>query len=165
MSQTADTQVAPGRPLLARPTTASAVGMLMAATPCSVRDAEQILAVAADLADVNVLDLAAAMAAGPGSGSLPVRLERALRQAVGAARAPRRAGAPPAGTGIQPNRERAEEVLSRLRGCQARLLATPADPGALRAMDDAAYTLCVLMGRPTAHGAVAAAEALLAETF
>lgn len=161
MSQTADAQVAPGRPLLARPTTASAVGMLMATTPCSVRDAEQILAAAADLADVNVLDLAAAMTAGPGVGPVPVRLERALRQAVRAARTPTRTGTPP--TGIQPNRERAEEVLSRLRGCQARLLATPADPGALRAMDDAAYTLCVLMGRPTAHGAVLAAEALLAE--
>ncbi|MFZ3467795.1 DUF5133 domain-containing protein [Streptomyces sp. 4.24] len=29
-------------------------------------------------------------------------------------------------------------------------------------MDDAAYTLCVLMGRPTAHDAVLAAEELLA---
>ncbi|MGW6686230.1 DUF5133 domain-containing protein [Streptomyces sp. NPDC054961] len=160
MSHTADAQVAPGRPLLARPTAASAVGMLMATTPCSVRDAEQILAAAADLADVNVLDLAAAITAGPGAGAVPVRLERALRQAVRAARAPARVRTPPAG--LQPNRERAEEVLSRLRGCQARLLATPADPGALRAMDDAAYTLCVLMGRPTAHGAVLAAEELLA---
>ncbi|MBT2470652.1 DUF5133 domain-containing protein [Streptomyces sp. ISL-66] len=105
--------------------------------------------------------MTAGSAAGSAAGTLPVRLERALRHAVKAARTPTRARTPQ--TGIRPNRERAEEVLSRLRGCQARLLATPADPGALRAMDDAAYTLCVLMGRPTAHGAVLAAEALLAE--
>ncbi|MFD9307905.1 DUF5133 domain-containing protein [Streptomyces sp. NPDC060048] len=160
MSQTADAQGSPGKPLLVRPTAARAVGMLMAATPCSVRDAERILATAADLANVNVMDVAAAMTAGPGAAPVPVRLERALRQAVRAARTPVRAKT--ARTAVLPSRTRAEEVLSRLRGCQARLAATPADPGALRAMDDAAYTLCVLMDRRTAYDAVLAAEELLA---
>ncbi|MBT2450860.1 DUF5133 domain-containing protein [Streptomyces sp. ISL-43] len=132
----------------------------MATTPCSVRDAERILATAADLANVNVLDMAAAMTAGPGGTPVPVRLERALRHAIRAARTPLRPKT--ARTGVLPSRTRAEEVLSRLRGCQARLAATPSDPGALRAMDDAAYTLCVLMDRPTAHEAVLAAEELLA---
>ncbi|MFZ3467794.1 hypothetical protein ACODT3_38420 [Streptomyces sp. 4.24] len=118
MSHPADLQGSPGRPLLARPTAASAVGMLMATTPCSVRDAEKILAAAADLADVNVLDVAAAMAAGPGGTPLPALLERALRHAVTAARTPSRAAE--ARTGVLPSRTRAEEVLSRLRGWRPR---------------------------------------------
>lgn len=141
------------------PTGGWAVGMLMATTPCSARDALRILATAADLADVSVADLAAAMAATACGTALPTRLDRALRRAVEAARGPvdgpRRAG-------LAPNPARTEEVLTRLRGCQARLAASPQDPAALRAMDDTAYTLCVLMGRPTAHEAISAAEEQLA---
>ncbi|WP_407840917.1 DUF5133 domain-containing protein [Streptomyces sp. DSM 116496] len=138
-----------------------AVGMLMATTPCSARDALRILATAADLADVAVEDLAAAMSATACGAALPARLERALRHSLEAARTRGPAGGPhPAG--LAPNPARAEEVLTRLRGCQARLAAAPQDPAALRAMDDTAYTLCVLMGRPTALEAITAAEELLA---
>lgn len=63
-----------------------AVGMLMATTPCSARDALRILATAADLADVSVEDLASAMTATSCGAALPARLERALRRAVEAAR-------------------------------------------------------------------------------
>ncbi|MFI5761753.1 DUF5133 domain-containing protein [Streptomyces sp. NPDC051563] len=138
-----------------------ALGMLMATTPCSARDALRILATAADLAGVRGADLAAALTATAGGTALPTRYERALRHAVEAART----RAPAAGTrpaGLAPNPARTEEVLTRLRGCQARLAASPQDPAALRAMDDTAYTLCVLMGRPTAHEAVSAAEEQLA---
>lgn len=64
--------------------------------------------------------------------------------------------------GILPARTRVEEALTRLRGCRGRLAVAPEDPAALRAMDDAAYALCVLMGRPTVHEDVLAAEAHLA---
>ncbi|MER5760270.1 DUF5133 domain-containing protein [Streptomyces sp. NPDC002082] len=140
-----------------------AVGMLMATTPCSARDALRILATAADLADVAVEDLAAAMTATACGTALPARLERALRLSVEAARTRAPAGGPRA-AGLAPNPARTEEVLTRLRGCQARLAAAPHDPAALRAMDDTAYTLCVLMGRPTALEAITAAEELLAAT-
>lgn len=148
-------------PAAAAPTGNWAVGMLMATTPCSARDALRILATAADLADVAVEDLAAAMTATACGTALPARLERALRRAVEAARTPGPGGGPRA-TALAPNPARTEEVLTRLRGCQARLAAAPQDPAALRAMDDTAYTLCVLMGRPTALEAINAAEEQLA---
>ncbi len=88
-----------------------------------------------------------------------MHIERALHRAMDAGRSP----APSVGRGsvLTPARTRTEEVLTRLRGCQARLAAAPEDPVALRAMDDAGYTLCVLMGRATVHEAVLAAEARL----
>ncbi|MET9609292.1 DUF5133 domain-containing protein [Streptomyces sp. NPDC006512] len=135
--------------------TASAVGMLMAMTPCSARDAHLILAAAADLARTTPEALASALAAGARGTPVPRRVERAVRRAVQAARAPAPPGQRP--RALTPARTRTEEALTRLRACQARLAATPGDPAALREMDDAAYTLCVLMGRPTAHDAVLAA--------
>ncbi|MFD3536748.1 DUF5133 domain-containing protein [Streptomyces sp. NPDC058664] len=149
-----------GRPLLASATTARATGMLMAAAPCSAGEARRILAAAADLAGVTVHDLAAAVAVAPGGTPTPVHVERALRRAVEAARTSAAPTAPP--VGLAPSRERTEEVLTRLRGCQARLAAAPEDPAAVRAMDDVAYTMCVLMGRPTTYDAVLAAERHLA---
>ncbi|MFD3872715.1 DUF5133 domain-containing protein [Streptomyces sp. NPDC058623] len=147
----------PGHDAVAR-----ALGLLMASTPCTARHARLILATAADLAQVTVAELAGAMARAPGEGpaSAPGRVVRALHRAVEAARTP---AAPTPGATPPPSRTRTEEVLSRLRGCQARLTNTPHDPGAVRAMDDAAHTLCVLMGRPSAHEAVLAAERHLAE--
>lgn len=145
------------------PTGGWAVGMLMATTPCSARDAQRILATAADLAEVSAEELATAMTATSCGATLPARFERALRRAVEAART----RAPASGTdrpGLAPNPARTEEVLTRFRGCQARLAASPQDPGALRAMDDTAYTLCVLMGRATALEAISAAEEQLATT-
>ncbi|MFJ8660263.1 DUF5133 domain-containing protein [Streptomyces sp. NPDC093795] len=144
------------RPPLAPTPAARAVGVLMAATPCTARDAKRILAAAADLAQMSVHDLAVVVAAGAEGTPPPVRIERALRRAVEAARTSAVQAA--LSVGLAPNRERTEEVLTRLRGCQARLAAAPGDPAAVRAMDDAAYTLCVLMGRPTTHDAVLAAE-------
>ncbi|MGW0749168.1 DUF5133 domain-containing protein [Streptomyces sp. NPDC002587] len=139
--------------------TAWAVGMLMATTPCTARDARHILAAAADLAHTTPDALAAVLVAGARGTPVPVHFERAVRRAMEAARTP----APPAGRriGLTPSRTRTEEVLTRLRGCQAGLAATPGDPVALWAMDDAAYTLCVLMGRASVHEAVLAAEALI----
>ncbi|MFD6892233.1 DUF5133 domain-containing protein [Streptomyces sp. NPDC059957] len=151
-----------GHPVPA-PTGNWAVGMLMATTPCSARDALRVLATAADLADVPVADLAAAITAASCGTTLPARLERALRRAVEAART-RGTAAGPRAAGLAPNPARTEEVLTRLRGCQARLAASPHDPAALRAMDDTAYTLCVLMGRATALEAITAAEEQLAAT-
>ncbi|MET8295207.1 DUF5133 domain-containing protein [Streptomyces sp. NPDC005180] len=134
----------------------------MATAPCSVREAKQILLAAAELARVTAVEVAAAMVAGTLGMPMPVGIERALRRALEAARTPPRRDAVQT-VGILPSRLRTEEVLSRLRGCQARLAAAPTDPATLRAMDDVAYTLCVLMGRPSTHQAVLAAEEHLAE--
>ncbi|MCX5389056.1 DUF5133 domain-containing protein [Streptomyces sp. NBC_00094] len=132
----------------------------MAATPCSARDAKRILEAAADLALLAVDDLATVMIAGATGRPVPARVERALARAVEAARLSPASAAGP--TALTPSRERTERVLARLRACRARLESTPEDPAAVREMDDAAYTLCVLMGRATTHEAVLAAERRLA---
>ncbi|MFF5449427.1 DUF5133 domain-containing protein [Streptomyces sp. NPDC012888] len=136
--------------------------MLMAATPCSARQAQRILAVAAAKAGVPVPEAAAALVARTEEVPLPARLERALRRAVRAARTPAEQDTVrPFPPGLVPNRARTEEVLARFRVCRKRLQGAPGDLEARRAMEDATYTLCVLMGRPTATEAVAAAQRLL----
>ncbi|MCJ1676427.1 DUF5133 domain-containing protein [Streptomyces sp. APSN-46.1] len=145
------------------PTAAWAVGMVMALTPCSARDAQRVLAAAAEKSHVAVVEVAAAMVAGSRGLPVPLHVERALRHAVEAARTPHhpRPGTATARVGLTPARARTEEALSRFRASQARLSGAPAEHDARRAMDDAAYTLCVLMGRPTVHEAALAAVALL----
>ncbi|QNE79008.1 DUF5133 domain-containing protein [Streptomyces finlayi] len=77
-----------------------------------------------------------------------------------------RTPAPPSGTlrgvALLPSRPRTEQVLAEFRKCQALLAAAPSDRSARQALDDAAYTLCVLLGRTTVHEAVDAAEQHLA---
>ncbi|MGO4455981.1 DUF5133 domain-containing protein [Streptomyces sp. M-16] len=153
-----------GREASAPCATAWAVGVVMVVTPCPAREAHRVLAAAAAAAHIGVEGLAAAMAAAAWGVKAPKRVERALRRAVEAART---AGADGAGTSparpLVPSRERTQEALGRFRGCRAWLWADPADAAARRAMDDATYTLCVLMGRPTAHEALRAAELRLAD--
>ncbi|MFF4260907.1 DUF5133 domain-containing protein [Streptomyces virginiae] len=139
---------------------ARALGMLMALTPCTAPAARGILDVAASAAGTTALEVAAALAESPRGGPLPRRVERALRMAVKAARTP--AGEPP--SGLLPSRSRAQEVLACFRACQDRVQAAPGDMDARRALDDAAYTLCVLMGRRNPYQAVGAAEAYLGLT-
>ncbi|TXS44409.1 DUF5133 domain-containing protein [Streptomyces sp. or43] len=61
-----------------------------------------------------------------------------------------------------PSRARTAEVLAEFRGRQSRLTDAPSDMRARQALDDAAYTLCVLLGRTGVHDAVLAAEEHLA---
>lgn len=119
-----------------------------------------MLAAAAGAAHLTVEELASAMAAGARGAVVPRRVERALRRAVAAARTagPCSAAARP----LVPSRARTEEALGRFRASRARLRAAPADAEARQAMDDATYTLCVLMGRPTPYEALRAAELRLA---
>ncbi|MGW0400641.1 DUF5133 domain-containing protein [Streptomyces sp. NPDC003002] len=131
-----------------------ALGMLMALTPCTAPAAAEILESAARTAGVTPREVASALSEQARGGPLPRRVERALRLAVEAARAP--AAGP--SCGLLPELGRAAEVLDRFRACLARVQAAPADTAARRALDDAAYTLCVLMGRRTAHQALRAAE-------
>ncbi|MFE9462795.1 DUF5133 domain-containing protein [Streptomyces virginiae] len=142
------------------PTTVRAVGMLMAATPCGARDAHRILAAAADLVRSSPDAVAAVIVEGSCGTPVPGHVERAVRRAMEAARTSGRPEGPL--VGLLPAATRVQEVLTRLRVCRSRLGVAPEDPAALRAMDDAAYTLCVLMCRPTVHEAVLAAEARLA---
>lgn len=154
-----DGDVSGSMPLLGEPTVARALGMIMALTPCSARDACTVLATAAASAHATVAETASAMVAAPEGRPMPVHVERALRRAVESARdpvSPMEAGAAP--TAMLANRDRTAEVLARFRACQARLAAEPGNEKARREMDDVTYTLCVLMGRLRAHEAVLAAQ-------
>ncbi|AWZ16547.1 hypothetical protein DRB96_34965 [Streptomyces sp. ICC1] len=148
-------------PLVAKPVTAWAIGMLMAKVPCSAREATQILQAAADMAHLSAAEIAAAVVSGARGEAAPAHVERALRRTVLVARSASPGAA--RGTGLLPSLTRTEEVLSRLHGCRARLAQAPGDPGALRAMDDAAYTPCVLLGQPRLRLAISAAEQHLSD--
>lgn len=131
-----------------------AIGMLMALTPCTSHAARDILAAAAHAAGVTTAGMALAYADSARGVPLPTAIERALRNAVAAARSPSRSAL----GGLLPGTDRTADALTRLRECQTRLRRSPGDAAVRRAMDDVAYTLCVLMARRTLHEAVTAAE-------
>ncbi|MFI6684217.1 DUF5133 domain-containing protein [Streptomyces sp. NPDC050485] len=54
------------------------------------------------------------------------------------------------------------QLLVVLRTRERRAAQSPSDPGARQARDDAAYTLCILMGERAVPAAVEAAERYLA---
>ncbi|WKV70372.1 DUF5133 domain-containing protein [Streptomyces sp. PCS3-D2] len=136
--------------------------MVMALAPCGAREARFALAAAAERARVPVADLAAAVVAGSLGDPVPARWDRALRRAVEALRSARPGAEGDRGVGLLPSRTRTEDVLARFRAARERLAGAPGDAVARGAMDDMAYTLCVLMGRSTVHEAVLAAERHLA---
>ncbi|MET9609366.1 DUF5133 domain-containing protein [Streptomyces sp. NPDC006512] len=125
----------------------------MATTPAPAREAERILSAAAARAGLPEAVLAAALFDAARGVPVPVRTERALRQAVHAARsadtAPR-ADRPP----LVPLQSDAEQALGRFFEARLRLTATPTDHDARRAFEDTLFTLCVLMGRPSAPAAL-----------
>ncbi|WP_406099372.1 DUF5133 domain-containing protein [Streptomyces sp. NBC_01013] len=150
-----ETELSAAQPPIDEPRAAWAVGTVMAVTPCSARDARRVLAAAAKAAGITSAEVAAAMAADSRGVPMPTRVERALHRAVATARtvSPRTAC-----IGLMPSHARTAEVLAEFRDCQSRLTAAPSDMRARQALDDAAYTLCVLLGRTGVHDAVLAAE-------
>ncbi|MFE2018928.1 DUF5133 domain-containing protein [Streptomyces sp. NPDC059499] len=108
---------------------------------------------------MTALGMADAMVAGTRGVPVPVHIERALRRAMELARRP--PASPSTGVNgltLLPSRSRTGLALTEFRTCQARLAASPSDADLRQALDDAAYTLCVLMGRRTVHDAVLGAE-------
>lgn len=135
-----------------------AVGTLMVTVPAPARDAEHVLAAAAAQAGLPEPALAAAMLAAARGTPVPARAERALRQAVLAARTRGPGGAPAAaGPPLMPLRRDAEQALGRFFEARVRLTAAPADEAARRTFEDSLFTLCVLMAEPSAVLAVRAA--------
>ncbi|MEU3375253.1 DUF5133 domain-containing protein [Streptomyces sp. NPDC006711] len=63
---------------------------------------------------------------------------------------------------LSPHRYVVHELLALLRSRERRAARAPQDVGARQARDDAAYTLCVLMGERSLAAAVRAAERHLA---
>ncbi|CAM5281828.1 hypothetical protein SAVIM338S_00149 [Streptomyces avidinii] len=131
--------------------------MLMAAIPGPALLAGEVLAAAAARAGVSTGELAQAMVTNPPGSALPPGIDRAVRSAVEAAREP----APAVGAAaeaswprLMPSRPEVERALGRFTEARVRLTESPADDEARRAVEDSVFTLCVLMGRPSAYEAV-----------
>lgn len=139
-----------------------ATGILMALVPCTAETARRILNDAARAVGATPLRMAAAVVttrARPGEAD-PV-LERALHTGIAHART-RSSARTPALVGLVPSPVVLRRHLNHLRAVRRRVLAAPEDPALRAELEDAAYTLCVLMGRRSAHGALLAAEEVVA---
>ncbi|MFD9304816.1 DUF5133 domain-containing protein [Streptomyces sp. NPDC060048] len=151
-----------GAPDAAEDTLGRAVGILMALVPCTSETARRILADAGRAAGATPRLMAQTAIAGrahPGQGD-PV-LERALRTVIAHARTSSSAPGP-AAAGMLPAPFVLRQHLNHLRAARRRTLAAPDDPALRAELDNATYTLCVLMGRNSAHGALRAAEEVVA---
>ncbi|WP_324605312.1 DUF5133 domain-containing protein [Streptomyces sp. NRRL F-2664] len=135
-----------------------ATGMVMALVPCTAERARRLLADAARAAGVTLPRMARTVIA---TRACPADVdpdcERALRAEIGHARSPQPPSPPAPGT-VLPAPDVLRRHLDHLRAVRRRTLAAPDDPALRAALEDAAYTLCVLMGQRHAHGALLAAE-------
>lgn len=141
-------------------TAEQAVTVLMAVVPCGADTARRILAEAARASGTGLREAAeAALVLGDG-GKPPSPLGRALADAVDEARSDTEPVTQPY-TRLLPDPQAIGELLKRHRGLRRRALATPGDPAVRDGLDDATYTLCILMGRRNAYTALRSAELLL----
>ncbi|MEV6734888.1 MULTISPECIES: DUF5133 domain-containing protein [unclassified Streptomyces] len=138
-----------------------AVTVLMAVVPCGSDTARRILADTARAAGVALLETAEAVLALGGCRALPASLGTALQAAMDGARS---ATAPPVAqpyTRLLPDPQTIGELLKRHRGLRRRALAAPHDLAVRNELDDATYTLCILMGQRNACTALRSAELLV----
>ncbi|MFJ7777523.1 DUF5133 domain-containing protein [Streptomyces yangpuensis] len=137
---------------------ATATGIVMALVPCTAESARRVLGDAARAAGVTLGLMAHTVVE---TRTRPAEVEpdceRALRTAIGHARTPQPLSPPAEGT-VLPAPDVLRRHLDLLRAVRRRTLAAPDDPALRAALEDAAYTLCVLMGQRHAHGALLAAE-------
>ncbi|MET9572271.1 DUF5133 domain-containing protein [Streptomyces virginiae] len=137
---------------------AGATGTVMALVPCTAESARRVLGDAARAAGVTLRLMARTVIA---TRACPADVdpdcERALRAAIGHARS-RQPPSPPAPGTLLPAPDVLRGHLNHLRALRRHTLAAPDDPALRAALDDAAYTLCVLMGQRNAHSALLAAE-------
>lgn len=141
----------------ARAALSRATGILMALIPCTADTARRILARAARGAHVTDSDMATAATALRSGQPVRPAAERALRQAIDQAQSPP-SPAPEGTVRTLPSTFVLRQHLSHLRATRRRALLSPEDPDARAALDDAAYTLCVLTGQRAAYAALQAAE-------
>ncbi|MFF8261238.1 DUF5133 domain-containing protein [Streptomyces virginiae] len=142
----------------ARAALAGATGTVMALVPCTAESARRVLGDAARAAGVTLRLMArTVIATRARPADVDPDCERALRAAIGHARS-RQPPSPPAPGTLLPAPDVLRGHLNHLRALRRRTLAAPDDAALRAALDDAAYTLCVLMGQRNAHSALLAAE-------
>ncbi|KPI20543.1 hypothetical protein OV450_0009 [Actinobacteria bacterium OV450] len=141
------------------PSTDRATGILMALVPCTVATARRILADAAASAGVELHEVVAGVHAMRTGEPVTAAVDEALHRAVDRARTPPVAAS---ASWLSPQPDVLRRHVNHVRAARRRALAAPDDAGVRSELEDAAYTLCVLMGQRSAHGALLAAEELIA---
>ncbi|WP_405442547.1 DUF5133 domain-containing protein [Streptomyces avidinii] len=132
----------------------------MALVPCDSGCARRILSESASAADVCLQEAAWAAVASLRGDPMPPppELESAVRAAIDRVLTEAR----PPGPRLIPNPYVLRQHLARFRDLRRRIFAAPEDPSLRTRYDDAAYTLCVLLGHRSVHHALTAAEQLIA---
>ncbi|MEU6890256.1 DUF5133 domain-containing protein [Streptomyces sp. NPDC046557] len=144
----------------------SATGVLMAFVPCGHDTARRILPDTARRAGVGPTVAAHAVMAlrgdgeGPGPGGRR-RWERVLRSLIDDTLSAPAPLSDCAGPGLLPDLAVLRRRLHHFRALRRRTFAAPNDAVLRCRLEDASYTLCVLMGRRSTHLALRAAEELL----
>ncbi|MER7463023.1 DUF5133 domain-containing protein [Streptomyces sp. NPDC097981] len=141
-------------------TAEQAVTVLMAMVPCGADTARRILADAARAADAGPLETAEAVLAPTGGRAPRAPLGKALKNAMDEARSVTETVTQPY-TRLLPDPQAIRELLKRHRGLRHRALAAPHDLAVRNELDDATYTLCILMGQRNAYTALRSAELLV----
>ncbi|MCJ0869741.1 DUF5133 domain-containing protein [Streptomyces sp. AP-93] len=149
----------PPRPQEVRATAARAVGVLMALVPCTAAKARRILAEVVMVTGTEVREAAEAVLAVRTGEPVAPAVESVLRHVLAQART---LPDPPAGSWSPPEPDLLRRHVNHLRAARRRALAAPGDASVRSELEEAAYTLCVLMGQRSAHGALLAAEQLIA---
>ncbi|MCY0932250.1 DUF5133 domain-containing protein [Streptomyces sp. H27-H1] len=141
-----------------------ATGILMALVPCSADSARQILAGVAQSTGARVEDVADAALALHTDCDLPGSLTQALRRSIDATLTarPLRTSDSARGRGVRPEPRLLREHLSHFRAMRRRTFAALDDACLRSELENASYTLCVLMGERSTHLALQAAEELIA---
>ncbi|MCX5309081.1 DUF5133 domain-containing protein [Streptomyces sp. NBC_00160] len=136
-----------------------AVSVLMALLPCSAAAARQVLFQAARAPGVSLERVARAAEAMRGEGPAPsAAVEAALRAATERLLM---VHANPSAPVLLPNPHTLRHRLSRFHDLRRLAFASPDDATLRARYEDAGYTLCVMLGHRTVHGALAAAEQLV----
>ncbi|MEV6583585.1 DUF5133 domain-containing protein [Streptomyces sp. NPDC051582] len=137
-----------------------AVTVLMAVVPCGADAARRILADTARAAGAGLRETAGAVLVLGDGGKPPAPLGRALADAMDEARSATEPVTRPY-TWLLPDPQTIGDLLKRHRALRRRALAAPDDRAVRDELDDATYTLCVLMGTRNAHTALRSAELLI----
>ncbi|MDJ0385607.1 DUF5133 domain-containing protein [Streptomyces sp. G-G2] len=153
----------PSGPFAARSDTARAVGVVMSLVPCGTETARHVLARTARATEGDAHRAAEAVLALIRGRDPHDPVQQALRTAIVAARTMPGPGPGPGAQRIRPGLDVLRAHLARFRELRRLALTTPSDPAVQARLDDAAYTLCVLVGNRTPHAALRTARLLLAE--
>ncbi|MGW6613261.1 DUF5133 domain-containing protein [Streptomyces erythrochromogenes] len=131
----------------------------MALVPCTAARSRRIVPDAARSAGAGPDEVAAAvLAMRVGEPMAPAVDEAPRRVLVDARPLP----TPATASWMPPRPDVLRRHVTRLRAARRRAVEAPDDAGVRGALENAAYTLCILMEQRSTHGALLAAEALIA---